>query len=109
MQIEADITRIENELLSISDTEDLTIRTALYRNLIVLRLLLWIGSGGFSSSGFYGGVAKFIDVTTPNGSLVRLLVAVYPTNEFLLNVMQQNPPNNIQGRIRNVVVNGVAV
>jgi hypothetical protein len=45
MQIEADITRIENELLSIPDNEDLTIRTALYRNLIVLRLLLWIGSG----------------------------------------------------------------
>jgi hypothetical protein len=39
MQIEADITRIENELLCISDSEDLTIRTALYRNLIVLRLL----------------------------------------------------------------------
>jgi hypothetical protein len=39
MQIEADITRIENELLSIPDNEDLTIRTALYRNLIVLRLL----------------------------------------------------------------------
>jgi hypothetical protein len=64
---------------------------------------------GFSASGFYGGVAKFINVTTPNGSLVRLLVAVYPTNEFLLNCMQQAAPNNIQGKIRNVIVNGVAV
>jgi hypothetical protein len=64
---------------------------------------------GFSASGFYGGVARFINVTTPNGSLVRLVVAVYPTNEFLLNCIQQNLPNNIQGRIRNVVVNGVAV
>jgi hypothetical protein len=64
---------------------------------------------GFSASGFYGGVARFINVTTPNGSLVRLVVAVYTTNEFLLNVVQQAIPNTQQGRIRNVVVNGVTV
>jgi hypothetical protein len=62
MNVESDILRIERELELLSNSEDLPIRTALYRNLVALRLLLWVGGGG-SVGPLVDHVVTYLDST----------------------------------------------
>ncbi|MGL4490582.1 MAG: hypothetical protein ACRCU5_14180 [Rhizobiaceae bacterium] len=61
---------------------------------------------GFNTSGFYGGLTRFINATMPiSRQAVMLVVAQRPNNSILLNVT--NGIGSLRGAIRNVILNGM--